>query len=454
MYQDIIEAQRLFFSSGETLSIAFRQDKLRKLQTAICNYTPRIEDAIYKDFRKSNFEVYLSEIMMSLQSIKYAIKNIKSWSKAKTVKGSVLNFPSKNYILPEPLGISLIISPWNYPFLLAIDPLIAAISAGNCVVLKPSELTPYTSSVIQDMLKSVFDENYVTVIQGDISISQHLLNNRFDKIFFTGSTEVGKIIYEAASKNLTPVTLELGGKSPCIVTESANLPIAAKRIIWGKMLNAGQTCVAPDYILVHHNIKEQLIEHLKKVIVSSYGVEIKNNPDFPRIINKKHFDRLMSYLTDRQIVIGGETDVEELFISPTIIDNISWNDTLMKEEIFGPILPILIYYSLPEVLEKINHLEKPLALYMFSQNKKEIQYIQTHCHFGGGCVNDTVSHLINHRLPFGGVGYSGTGSYHGKFGFDTFSHFKSIVIRITWIDLPFKYAPYNNRRLTFFRKYI
>ena len=456
MYQDIVESQRRFFLSGKTLSVSFRKKQLQKLQTAIKNYAPRIEEAIYKDFRKSGFEVYLSEIAMSLLSVKYAIKNIKSWSKPKRVKSSMLNFLSKDYIIPEPLGVSLIISPWNYPFLLAIDPLIAAISAGNCIILKPSELTPSTSAVIQEMLESIFEKEYITVIQGDALASQRLLSCRFDKIFFTGSTQVGKIVYKAAAENLTPVTLELGGKSPCIVTNSADLLIAAKRIIWGKLLNAGQTCVAPDYIIAHHTIKEQLIIRLKEVILSFYGSDIKRNPDFPRIINKKHFDRLTAFLSGGggEIVEGGEIDRDELYISPTITDNVSWEDAIMQEEIFGPILPILTYDSFPEVLERINKLEKPLAFYLFSQDKEEIKTVQTDCHFGGGCINDTLSHLLNHQLPFGGVGNSGIGSYHGKFGFNDFSHFKSMVIRKTGIDIPIRYAPYNEGRLKFLRKYF
>ena len=454
MFQDLIENQHRFFLSGSTLPVSFRKEQLKKLQIAIKNYAPRIEEAIYKDFKKSNFEVYMSEIMMSLQAVKNAIKNVKSWSKPQSIRSGILNFPSKDYIIPEPFGVFLIISPWNYPFLLAIDPLIAAISAGNCIVLKPSELTVHTSIVIQEMIESIFEKDYVSVIQGDAFVTQQLLSNRFDKIFFTGSSHVGKIVYKAAAENLTPVTLELGGKSPCVVSESTDLSIAAKRIIWGKMLNAGQTCVAPDYIIVHQSVKEKLIDHLKNTISSFYGSDIKQNSDFPRIINRKHFDRIKAFLSNGQIVEGGDTDVDELYISPTIIDNVSWEDAIMKEEIFGPILPILTYNLFSEVLEIINMQEKPLALYLFSQNKKEIKTIQAHCYFGGGCINDTLSHLLNPRLPFGGVGNSGMGSYHGKFGFNEFSHFKSIVVRKTWIDIPIRYAPYDNWRLKFLKKFL
>ncbi|MDR1865229.1 MAG: aldehyde dehydrogenase [Bacteroidales bacterium] len=454
MYKEIIENQRRFFSSGSTLSVSFRKEQLQKLQAAIKNYAPKIEEAVYNDFRKSNFEVYMSETAMSLRSVKHAIKNVKSWSKPKCVKGSILNFPSKDYIIPEALGISLIISPWNYPFLLAVDPLIAAISAGNCVVLKPSELTAHTSAVIQEMVQNTFPKEYITVVPGDASTSRDLLSNRFDKIFFTGSTQVGKAVYKAAAIHLTPVTLELGGKSPCIVTDSADLPIAAKRIIWGKMLNAGQTCVAPDYVIVHHSVRQQLIDQLKRVIFSFYGSDIKQNPDFPRIISEAHFKRLQAFLSNGQIVVGGDTDMEALYISPTIIDNVSWEDAIMKEEIFGPILPVLTYHSFAEVLAKMKELEKPLALYLFSKNRKEIKDIQACCRFGGGCINDTISHLLNHQLPFGGVGYSGSGSYHGKFGFNDFSHFKSIVVRKTWVDIPVRYAPYSKERLKFLRKYF
>ncbi|MDR1919671.1 MAG: aldehyde dehydrogenase [Tannerellaceae bacterium] len=454
MYREIIENQRRFFSSGSTLPVSFRKEQLRKLQAAIKHYAPKIEEAVYKDFRKSNFEVYMSETAMSLRSVAYAIKKVKSWAKPKAVKGSILNFPSKDYIIPEPLGVSLIISPWNYPFLLAIDPLIAAISAGNCVVLKPSELSVHTSALIQEMVQNTFPQEYITVILGDASTSQDLLSNRFDKIFFTGSAQVGKAVYKAAAAHLTPVSLELGGKSPCIVTDSADLSIAAKRIIWGKMLNAGQTCVAPDYVIVHHSVKQELIEQLKQAVFSFYGSDIKQNPDFPRIINEAHFKRLQAFLSNGQILVGGDTDLETLYISPTIIDKISWEDAMMKEEIFGPILPVLTYHSFAEVLAKMSVMEKPLALYLFSKNSKEIKDIQSHCHFGGGCINDAISHLLNHQLPFGGVGYSGSGSYHGKFGFNDFSHFKSMLMRKTWIDIPLRYAPYTKGKLKFLRKYF
>lgn len=454
MYQDIKNSQRLFFNSGQTLPVAFRKQQLKKLHAAISEYIPAIEKAVYVDFRKGNFEAFLTEIAMTLKSLKNAIKNVKAWAKPKRVGSSILNFISKECIVAEPFGVSLIISPWNYPFLLAIDPLIAAISAGNCAVLKPSELTPATSAVIEKMITSTFPKEYIAVIQGDASVSQELLNNKFDKIFFTGSTQVGRVVYDAASKNLTPVTLELGGKSPCIVTESAHLQTAAKRIIWGKMLNAGQTCIAPDYLWVHHSIKDKLIDELKRVISKFYGDDIQHNPDFCRIINEKHFKRLENLLAKGTIAAGGQTDAGDLYISPTIIDNITWDDEIMKEEIFGPLLPVLTYNSFEEIPVKLGTMDKPLALYLFTKNKAEIKTIKKRCHFGGGCINDTISHILNHHLPFGGVGNSGMGSYHGVFGFNEFSHFKGITNRKTWIDIPARYAPYSNKRLSLFRKYF
>lgn len=454
MYQHLVDQQRLFFLSGSTLPVSFRRQQLKKLYTSILEYSSELEAALYSDFKKCKFETNLSEITISLLSIKYALKHINSWSKAQKVRGSLLNFRSSDCIIPEPYGVSLIISPWNYPFLLAIDPLIAAISAGNCVVLKPSELSPATSSVIQRMLDNIFPSEYIAVIQGDADVSKQLLEVRFDKIFFTGSTRTGRLVYEAAAKNLTPVTLELGGKSPCIVSESANLSLAAKRIIWGKMMNAGQTCIAPDYILVSKNRKEQLIATLIETIELFYGKNIQANPDFPRIINEGHFSRLQALLSCGAIVFGGQTDRNDLYISPTIIDNVTWDSEIMKDEIFGPILPILEFECFDEIVEKIKKLEKPLALYIFSEDKKEIKTVLQNCSFGGGCVNDTISHLLNHRLPFGGVGNSGIGSYHGKFGFNTFSHFKSIVKRATWPDFSVRYAPYREQLINKMKKML
>jgi aldehyde dehydrogenase (NAD+) len=323
------------------------------------------------------------------------------------------------------------------------------------VVLKPSELTPSTSDVLREMIEKTFYKEFIAVIQGDADTCGMLLKHRFDHIFFTGSTRVGKLVCQAAAGNLTPVTLELGGKSPCIVTNSADLTVAAKRIVWGKLLNAGQTCVAPDYVLVHKDVKGTFVERLKEAIIWFYGTSIRTNPDFPRIVNDRHFDRLEALLDNTQLAVGGNTDKRALYIAPTLIDSVNWDDPVMQEEIFGPLLPILTYETLDEAVTKINEREKPLALYLFTSDKREIRKIETRCHFGGGCINDTISHLLNPYLPFGGVGFSGTGSYHGKYGFDAFSHYKGMVNRKTWPDLPLRYAPYGGKgRLAFLRRFF
>lgn len=454
MYQELVEKQRAYFLSGVTISVAFRKKQLRKLESAIVQYTGELQNALYLDFKKSEFEAYLTEIGMSKQSLKTAINHVRKWSNPKKVRSSILNFPSSEYISPDPYGVSLIIGPWNYPVLLTLDPLIAAIAAGNCCILKPSELTPHTSTLIEQILKEIYEPEYITVVQGDASITQGLLSCKFDKIFFTGSPHVGKIVYQAAAANMTPVTLELGGKSPCIVTPSANLKVAAHRIIWGKMINAGQTCVAPDFIYVHHSVKDRFLSLLCDAIQTFYGTAVEANSDFPRIINQKNFERLQSFLTGVEIFYGGKYNEKDLFIEPTILNNISWEDNVMQEEIFGPVLPVLTYDSLTEVVEKLHTQEKPLAFYVFSNNKKEVDYLHQNCHFGGGCVNDTISHLINTRLPFGGVGNSGLGVYHGEFGFQVFSHPRAIVNRDTWLDIPVRYPPYKKKVLQLIKKFF
>ncbi len=425
--------------------IDVRKKSLQKLLSNIIKYESDIIKALYDDFKKPEFEAIATETNYIISDLKETISNIHSFSKPKKVSASLLNFPSSDYIYYEPYGKVLIIAPWNYPFQLAICPLVAAVSAGNQVVLKPSELTPHTSAIIAKLISESFDKDHVTVEQGGVEKSNELLSRRWDYIFFTGSVAVGKIVAKAAAENLTPVTLELGGKSPCIVDETAKIELAARRIVWGKFINAGQTCIAPDYILVHHSVKEKLIDCLKNEIERTYGKEITSSPDFARIINLKNWERLISYLSGQNIVYGGPSDKETLFISPTIIDNPSLKSDVMQNEIFGPLLPIISYQNESELADIILSYEKPLSLYVFTERNQFADKVIEQFSFGGGCVNDTLMHIANKNLPFGGVGFSGMGAYHGKYSFETFSHKKSISKKGTWLDVPLRYAPYKNK---------
>lgn len=425
--------------------IAFRKESLKKLLHIILKNEDAIVQALYDDFRKPAFEAVLTETNYVISDLKNTIKNINSWARPKRVWPSLLNFPSKDYIYSEPYGKVLVIAPWNYPFQLALCPLIAAVAAGNSVVLKPSELTPNTSKIITKIMSETFNTTHVEVIEGGVEVSQQLLSQRWDYIFFTGSVPVGKIIAKAAAENLTPVTLELGGKSPCIVDETANLKLAAKRIVWGKFINGGQTCIAPDYILVQTKMKSKFIEFLKEEITNAYGDNPEISPDFPRIVNQKNWQRLCDLLVGNTILFGGQTNAESSYMAPTLIDEPSLGSSLMKDEIFGPILPILSYANDTDLKKIISGYEKPLSLYVFTENKNFAKKIIQEFSFGGGCVNDTIIHLVNNRLPFGGVGHSGIGAYHGKLSFDTFSHKKSIVKKANWLDLPMRYAPYKNK---------
>ncbi len=453
---EIILHQKLFFKNQNTKEIAFRKNTLHNLRKEILKREKDISHALFKDFRKSEFESYATEISIILAELDLAIKNIRSWAKPKTVIPTLLNFPSWSKIYKEPYGTVLILSPWNYPFQLAFSPLIGAISAGNTVVLKPSELTPNTSQIVAEITESVFDKNHVYTIQGDIEVAQELLEQRWDYIFFTGSVSVGKIIAKAAAKNLTPSTLELGGKSPCIIDSSANLKIAARRLVWGKFLNGGQTCIAPDYILIEDKIKNKFITYFKEELKIAYGENPKNSEDYPRIINNKNFHRLKNMLKDETLLIGGETDEKDLFIAPTLIDNPSLDSAVMKDEIFGPILPIISYDSEKEIDTIVSHFEKPLSFYVFTKNKVFAKKMIQNYSFGGGVLNDTIVHFANHRLPFGGVGNSGIGAYHGKESFYTFTHKKGITKRYYWLDLPIKYAPYKGKigTIKFFLKHL
>lgn len=452
--RELVEKQRNYFLTHETKDLAFRKKQLKLLREAIQKYETRLFDGLNKDFRKSKFETYETEIGMALEEIRYTIKHLSRWAKPKKRPTPLAHFKSTSRIYSEPYGVVLVMSPWNYPFLLTISPVIGAMAAGNCVVVKTSRYVPHTSSVIKEMIEEYFDPKYITVVEGGRDVNTALLAEKFDYIFFTGSPTVGKIVMEAGAKNLTPVTLELGGKSPCIVDETANIKIAAKRIIWGKLVNAGQTCVAPDYILAHKSVKNQLIEELKKVITSYYGENIYESPDFPRIVNEKHYNRVSGLINKDKVVFGGETVEKDNYVSPTIMDNVIWDDDVMKEEIFGPLIPVLEFDKIKDVIALLNDKPKPLALYYFSTNKSNINELLKKVSYGGGCVNDTLVHLANINMPFGGVGNSGMGGYHGIDSFRTFSHHKSVLTKAMWIDIPARYPPYNEKDLKTIRKLL
>ncbi|MBP4139954.1 aldehyde dehydrogenase [Flavobacterium geliluteum] len=425
--------------------IAYRKETLKKLLHTIQKSEDLIVKALYDDFKKPEFEAVLTETNYVISELKDTIKNIHKWAKPKRVFPSILNFPSTDYIYKEPYGNVLIIAPWNYPFQLALCPLISAVAAGNKVVLKPSELTPNTAAIIAKIIEETFHINHVEVIQGGVEVSNTLLAKRWDYIFFTGSVAVGKIVAKAAAEHLTPATLELGGKNPCIIDETANLKLAAKRIVWGKFINAGQTCIAPDYILIHKDMKIPFITYLMEEITLAYGKKMEKSPDFARIINTKNWLRLTNMIQNEKIIFGGETDAEHHYIAPTLIDEPDLESAVMQEEIFGPILPILSYETEADIAKIINRYEKPLGFYVFSDNNSFAKKLITTYSFGGGCINDTVIHFSNKRLPFGGVGHSGIGAYHGKLSFDVFSHHKGVVKKGNWIDLPMRYAPYKDK---------
>ncbi|EEH97530.1 MULTISPECIES: aldehyde dehydrogenase [Clostridium] len=444
---NIFNSQKEFFYSNKTKDINYRINNLKKLKNLIKENEQDIMDALYKDLRKSNFESYATEIGIVYDELNLHIKNLRKWSKREKRKSPIVHFPAKSYIYKDPYGVTLIIGPFNYPFQLVIAPLIGAISAGNCAIIKPSESTQNIALLLEKIINENFKENYIRVVNplGGKDTVSYLLDLKFDYIFFTGSVRVGKIIMEKASKNLIPVTLELGGKSPCIVDNSAKLGLAAKRIVWGKFLNAGQTCVAPDYILVQKDIKEKLLKELKKELLLQFGSDIKSSSDFPRIVNKHSLLRLKNYLNDGEIYFGGSVDEKDLYLEPTILTNIKENSLIMEEEIFGPILPILEYSSLDEALTYVINKDKPLALYYFSEDSTSIEKVLNSTTSGGVTINDTIIHVASSYLPFGGVGPSGMGAYHGKASFDVFTHKKSVIKRGTFIEFPIKFAPYNNK---------
>lgn len=442
---ELLDLQRHFFKTEKTRDIAYLKKLLKSLRAEILNNEEAIYEALEKDFKKSRFETYLSEIGIVLAELDLAIKNIGKWSKPKRVFPSILNFPSSDYIYSEPYGTVLIISPWNYPFQLALAPMIAAIAAGNTTIIKPSELTPHTSQLVEDIITKVFQKEHIAVVQGGILETTELLAQKWDYIFFTGSVPVGKIIAKAAAEHMTPVTLELGGKNPCIIDDTVNLKLTARRLVWGKFLNAGQTCIAPDYLLVKPEIKDTLIAQLITEIEKAYTKNPQDSLDYPRIINAKNLNRLTKMFDDSSIAYGGQSDTSDNYLAPTLIDEPSLDSEVMKDEIFGPILPILSYNSDEDLKKIIGSYEKPLAFYVFSNNSNYAKQLMTQYSFGGGTINDTMIHFGNHRLPFGGVGDSGIGAYHGRLGYDTFSHQKAVVKKGNWLDIPMRYAPYKGK---------
>lgn len=435
----LMQKQRAFFATGKTKDINFRKMQLQKLLDSMEKYEKALLKALHKDLHKHEIDGYGTEVGLSVAEIRMMLKNVEKWAKPKRVSTSLFHFYATSKIYHDPYGEVLIISPWNYPVLLLIQPLAAAIAAGNTVVLKPSEISANTSAVLVQMIRETFSEEFVAIVEGGVEVSQALLAEKWDYIFFTGSSQVGKIVYQAAAQHLTPVTLELGGKSPCIIDSNLHLTYSAKRFIWGKFMNAGQTCVAPDYLLVDRKIKDKLLPKMKEVVKELYGEDAQKSSTYGRIINAKHFERLQKMLEPNKIIFGGKTDAADRYISPTFMEVEDWNCPVMQEEIFGPILPILYYDNIEEAIQKINAQPKPLAMYIFSENKALINKVLTETSAGGGCINDTLMHLGSHSLPFGGVGDSGIGAYHGKYSFDTFSHEKSILNKSTLVDVFIRY---------------
>lgn len=448
----LVQQQRAFFGTGRTKSIEFRIAQLQKLKQAIINQQDAIIESIKADLGRPALEAYFE--IRTLSEVNLALKKLKSWMKPQRVGTSIDQFPASAWIQPEPLGVALIIGPWNYPFQLMISPLVGAIAAGNCAVLKPSEHAPHTSTAVTKLIQSIFDPEYVAVVEGDAKVSQQLLVEKYDHIFFTGGTAIGRIIMAAAAKHLTPVTLELGGKSPCIVDPEINVEYAARRIVWGKFLNAGQTCIAPDYLLVDRRIKDQLMVTIKQCVQEFYGDDPAKSSSYGRIISQRHFARLATFLDSGEIAVGGQTDPGSRYFAPTILDQVSWDSPVMQEEIFGPILPVLEYESLDEAIALVNDRPKPLALYFFSSNQEKQDQVLAATSSGGVCLNDTVMQFSAEGLPFGGVGESGIGNYHGKASFDAFSHFKSVLKKGFLFDLKWRYAPYTQARLKQIKRLI
>ena len=440
--KNLVTRQRSYFQTGATLPVEARLKALRKLYAAVYGHQREIHGALQEDLGKSHFESYMCETGMVLDEISCMLKHLRRWAKDETVPTPLAQFHSHSYRMPSPYGAVLIMSPWNYPFMLTLSPLVDALAAGNTAVVKPSAYSPHTSQVIGRILSQCFPAHYVAVVTGGREENTCLLKEHFDYIFFTGSQAVGREVMRNAAAHLTPVTLELGGKSPCIVDQTANIRLAARRIVFGKYLNCGQTCVAPDYIYCHRSVKNELVAEIKKQIRKQYGSEPLRNPDYGKIINEKHFNRILGLMELEKIVWGGRADRDSLRIEPTVMDHVRFSDPVMQEEIFGPILPVLTFEHLDEAIQKVNSMAHPLALYMFTSDRRAAKKVMTRCGFGGGCVNDTIIHLATTQMGFGGFGESGMGAYHGKTGFDTFTHYKSIVDKKTWLDLPMRYQPY------------
>ena len=452
--ESLVEKQRAYFAEGKTLPIEGRIRALNRLEQALKNREEELCRALKADLGKSRIESYMCEVGLTLSELGYVKRHLRSWSRDKRVRTPLAQFHARSFTVQEPYGVVLVMSPWNYPVLLTLEPLIGALAAGNCCVVKPSAYSPETSAVMASILREIFPEEYVAVVEGGRQEHQGLLAQRFDYIFFTGGVNVGKLVMEKASAHLTPVTLELGGKSPCVIDESANLKLAARRLAFGKYLNCGQTCVAPDYVLVHEKVKERFLEYVKEEITHMYGRKPLENPDYGKIINRKHFDRLLGLIDESKLVFGGESSEETLQIAPSVLDRVTPEDAVMQEEIFGPLLPILTVRSMDEALAFVNARPKPLAFYIFTQNKSVEQMFLRRASFGGGCVNDTIIHLATSAMGFGGVGNSGMGSYHGKKSFETFSHEKSIVKKYTWLDLPMRYQPYTKQKDKMIRTFL
>jgi aldehyde dehydrogenase (NAD+) len=447
--KDLIEAQRVYFNTNATKEINFRVKQLKKLKSVLKANESKLNDAIYSDFKKSVFDTFTSELSLLYLDIDEAVSKVQKWSKRKRVRTNLLNFPAKSFIYPEPLGTCLVIGAWNYPIQLSFAPVIAAIVAGNTVVLKPSEVPSATSSMIAELVNSNFDKSFFHAIEGGVETTTSLLNLKWDKIFFTGSVKVGKIVYQAAAKNLTPVTLELGGKSPAFISKNCNLDLAVNRIVWGKFLNAGQTCIAPDYVLIDATIQDEFLEKLKERILEMDFTY--DNDNYVQIINDGNYERLNELVDKDKIYYSGEFDAASRYFPPVVLKDVSFSDKIMEDEIFGPILPILPYENLSEAINEVKKRPKPLSCYIFSNDSAYKTRIIDEISFGGGAVNDTVMHIANSKLPFGGVGNSGIGSYHGKAGFDTFTHYKSILNKATWLDPSVKYPPYSSKKLKIIR---
>ena len=441
--EQIVSAQRAYFAKGETLDLSFRRSALQRLKAAILAHENDINAALRADLNKSASETYMCETGMTLAELSYVLAHMNRWAKPCRVLTPLAQFHARSFTVKNPYGVTLIMSPWNYPFMLTMEPLIGALAAGNCCVVKPSAYAPVTSSVIRTIISECFPPEYVAVVEGGRRENQALLDQRFDYIFFTGGVTVGKEVMRKAAEHLTPVSLELGGKSPCIVDATAKLDLAAKRLAFGKLLNCGQTCVAPDYLLIDRKVKDEFLALLKKHITAMIGEDALQNEDYVRMVNRRHYDRVLSLIDPAKVVFGGKGDPDSLHIQPTVMDNVTAEDAVMQEEIFGPILPVIAYDSIDEAIAFINEREHPLALYLFSEDKATQERFLHAVPFGGGCINDTIIHLATSRMGFGGVGQSGMGSYHGKKSFDTFSHEKSIVSKSTWMDLPVRYMPYS-----------